>query len=500
MSTEVRSTIIRGGRLLDVASRSAPPADILVKDGCIEAIGAPGMPAPLDALSFDAAGTLMHAGLVNGHTHGSINLAKATRDRWTLELLLSGIGEWAANQSLEQKYLSTYIGAVEMVQKGCTTAYDLTFGFPLVTAEELFAIGQAYVDAGMRAVVSPMLQDVSFYKAIPGLFDALPEPYRSQINADGGDAGFILDNMERALRDWPHDRNQVKLGIAPTIPLHCSDELTRGCAGLAAQYDTMLQSHVAESKVQAVAALQRWGKSLTAHFEELGMLGPNFTVAHGVWLDDDDMRRLAAHGSSVSHNAGSNMRLGAGIADSRRMLALGVNLAIGTDGAMCSDNQNMYEAMRCASMVSNVRQPDYTQWLQSTEVFGAATQGGAYATGFKVGKIEAGALADIVFLDLHAVNWIPVNDPVNQVVLSEDATGVKHVMVGGNAVVKDGRHVSCDMAALALKAEAACEHLRGVNAPAKYLAEAIERAVGSFCIGLCRHPFHLHRYGGPLGL
>lgn len=495
------STLIRGGRLLDVATRSAPPTDILVRDGIIEMLGVPGSIPPGDATVFDATGRLMHAGLVNGHTHGSTNFSKGTHDRWTLELLLSGIGEWATNQSLEQKYTNTYLGAVEMLEKGCTTAYDLTFGFPLASVEELFAIGQAYVDAGMRAVVAPMLQDISFYKAIPGLYDALPEPYRKQVAADDGDAKFLLKEMERALREWPHDKSKVRLGIAPTIPLHCSEELTLGCARLAKEYDTLLQSHVAESKVQSVAALKRYGKSLTAHFDELGMLGPNFTVAHGVWLDDDDMKRLAAKGASVSHNPGSNMRLGAGIADSRRMLELGVNLAIGTDGAMCADNQNMYEAMRYASMVSNVRQPDYHQWLQSHEVFSAATQGGAYATGFgRIGKLEPGYFADIVFLDLTSVNWMPVNDPVNQVVLTEDATAVREVMVGGRLLVQQGRHATTDHGDLAKKAEAARAHLAEVNAPGKYLASAIEEAVGSFCIGLCRHPFHLHRYGGPLGL
>jgi 5-methylthioadenosine/S-adenosylhomocysteine deaminase len=495
------TTVIRGGRLLDAASRSAPLADLLVTDGVITALGAPGMAAPADAEVFDASGTLMHAGLVNGHTHGSTNLSKATHDRWTLELLLSGSGEWAANQTRSHKYLNTYIGAVEMLQKGCTTAYDLTFGFPLATVDELFAIGQAYVDAGMRAVVAPMLQDVSFYKAIPGLYDALPASHKAQVDASEGDTGFILKSMEEALKHWPHDPAQVKLGIAPTIPLHCSDELTLGCVKLAAEYGAQTQSHVAESKVQAVAAIKRWGKSLTAHFDELGMLGPNFTVAHGVWLDDDDMRRLAAKGASVSHNAGSNMRLGAGIADSRRMLELGVNLALGTDGALCADNQNMYEAMRYASMVSNVRTPDYEQWLSAPEVFTAATQGGARATGFdKAGRIAAGCLADIVFLNLQSINWIPMNDPVNQVVLTEDATGVRDVMVGGKLVVRAGRHVGSDMATLARDAQAARDEVAAANTDGKHLAQAIERAVGSFCIGLCREPFHLHRYGGPLGL
>jgi 5-methylthioadenosine/S-adenosylhomocysteine deaminase len=284
-------TLIRGGRLLDASTRSAPAADLLVIDGRIAAIGAPGMAGPTDAQLFDASHLLMHAGLVNGHTHGSTNFSKATHDRWTLELLLSGAGEWATNQSLEHKHLNTYLGAVEMLQKGCTSCYDLTFGFPLVSVDELFAIGQAYLDAGMRAVVAPMLQDISFYKAIPGLWDALPRAQRELLDASDGDTGAILRSMEDALRRWPHDPAQVRLGIAPTIPLHCSDALTRGCARLAAEYRAPLQSHVAESKVQAVAALQRWGVSLTAHFEALGMLGPTFTVAHGVWPRTDRRSR-----------------------------------------------------------------------------------------------------------------------------------------------------------------------------------------------------------------
>ena len=495
------TTVIRGGRVLDAASRSAEKADLLVTDGRIAAIGPPGLAAPADAEVFDASHTLLHAGLVNAHTHGNTNLSRATHDRWTLELLLSGTGEWVPHQSTATKSLNTTLGAVEMLQKGCTTCYDLTFGFPVVTVDELIAIGQAYVDAGMRAVVAPMLQDISFYQAIPGLLEALPEPHRQAVAAGGGDAALILRSMEEALDRWPHESAGVRLGIAPTIPLHCSDELTRGCAQLAKKYSAPLQSHVAESKVQAVAALQRYGMSLTAHFEALGMLGPTFTVAHGVWLDDDDMRRLAAHGASVAHNAGSNMRLGAGMADSRRMLELGVNLAIGTDGALCADNQNMYEAMRCAAMVSNVRTPDYERWLTAPEVFTAATQGGARATGFDdAGRLAVGQAADIVFLDLHAIHWMPLNDPANQVVLTEDGTGVRDVMVGGKVVVRAGRHVNVDPAALALQAETARAEMVEAHAPGRYLAQALEQAVGRFCIGLCRQPFHLHRYGGPLGL
>ncbi|MFX6230422.1 amidohydrolase family protein, partial [Acinetobacter baumannii] len=90
--------------------------------------------------------------------------------------------------------------------------------------------------------------------------------------------------------------------------------------------------HVAESKIQALSGVKRYKRTLTAHLDELGLLGPQFTVAHGIWLDDDDMKRLSGHGASVAHNPGSNMRLGNGIADMRAMLKAGVNVAIGTDG------------------------------------------------------------------------------------------------------------------------------------------------------------------------
>ena len=489
-------TIIRGGRVIDAAGRRAEPADILVDGATIREIGPPGMEAPDDAWRFEAAGMLMHPGLVNAHTHGVGNLCKGMADRYTLEILLAGVDDTSAHQSLELKYLNTYIGAVEMVQKGCTTAYDLTFGVPLATTEELKAIGQAYLDAGMRAVIAPMIADLTLFEAIPGLMDALTPGLQAAVRrGDPDDPAPILEAMRTALHEWPHDRDRVRLGVAPTIPLHCSDPLITGAAALAREYGAPLQSHVAESKTQAVAAMQRWGCTITRHIHRLGLLGPDFTVAHGVWLDDDDLALLADNGASVAHNPGSNMRLGSGIADVRRMLECGVNVAIGTDGANCSDNLNMYEAMRYASMVSSVRGPDYNRWLTAPEIIHAATVGGARATGFDaVGTLAAGRAADIVFLDSRSINWVPVNDPANQMVLTEDATGVAHVMVAGEWVVRDGRHVRCDVEGLVEKAEAARAALAGCTSPVRQAGRALEDCVGAFCIGLSRSPYHIDRY------
>lgn len=489
--------IIRGGRLIDADRHTAAPSDILVIGDGIAEIGPPGMPAPSGARLLDAGARLLHPGLINAHTHGMGNLSKGTADRWSLELLWVGAAGFMANQSLEYKYLNTYLGAVEMLLKGCTAAYDLTFGYPTASVEEISAIGQAYADAGMRAVVAPMLADLSFYQAIPGLLESLPDRLRREVAAyDEAPYESTLAMMRESLHGWKHDREQVRLGVAPIIPLHCSDGLIVGSARLARDYGVVLHSHVAESKVQAVSALKRYGTTLTAHVDKLGLLGPDFTVAHGVWLDDDDMRRLADHGCSVAHNPGSNMRLGSGIANARRLLELGVNLGIGTDSANCSDNQNMYEAMHCASMVSNVQGPDYTRWLRSEEVLNAATVGSARALGFdKIGRLLPGYKADIVFLDLEKVNWIPINDPTNQLVLTEDGTSVDAVMVGGKMVVERGRKVGCDMTRLARDCEAARAQLANLNEGAKALGAQLEGLVGSFCVGLSKAPYHIHRYG-----
>ena len=139
--------------------------------------------------------------------------------------------------------------------------------------------------------------------------------------------------MKKALHGWKLDGKGVALAVAPTIPHHCSREFLLACLKLAKDYDTGLHSHVSESKVQVVAGYQLYGSTLTAYMDSLGLVGPNFTVAHGVWLDGDDMKLLGDKGASVSHNPGSNMRLGNGLADMRAMLDAKVNVGIGTDGA-----------------------------------------------------------------------------------------------------------------------------------------------------------------------
>lgn len=491
------ATIVRGGRVLDIRAHRADPADILLAGDTIDEIGAPGLAAPSDATTIDARGTLLHAGLVNAHTHAHGNLAKGMGDLWTLELLLTA-GPWiSGGRTLEDRYLSAKLGAVEMALKGCTAAYDLPLEWPAPSVEGLEAVGRGYADVGLRAVLAPMVADRSFFEAIPGLRDALPPELQAAVEAlRPVPWATSLAGMRAALRSWTLDRERVRLAVAPTIPHHCSDAFIRACADLAKEHGVGLHSHVAESKVQAVVGLQRYGATLTAHLDALGALSPHFTVAHGVWLDDDDMRRLGDHGASVAHNPGSNMRLGNGFADMHAMLERRVNVGIGTDGANCSDNLNVFEAMRLASLVSKGRCPDVERWVTTTQVALAATEGSARALGFegRLGRLAPGYKADIVFLDLQHPNWIPLNDPTNQLVHTEDGGAVRHVMVGGRLIVEDRRLTTVDLAALRREAETARQRLAEVNAPTKALYERLAPVVSAFCPGLAHMPYHIDRY------
>ncbi len=493
--TEPGTTIIRGALLADAGLRRAAPADVLIRDGVVIEVGA-GIAAPPDAKVVDAAGCLIHPGLINAHTHGHGGLARGQGDKWTLELLLAAAPWIGGGRSLQDKKLTTQIVAAEMVLKGCTAAYDLYYEFPMPSAEGLDAVAEAYHGIGMRAVIAPMVADRTVYEAIPGLYDALPTPLQARVDKLRLPAWErTLDSMRGVLANWRWAGHDIRAAVAPTIPHHCSDAFMCGCRDLARDYKVGLHSHVGESKVQALVGIKQYGKTLVQHMDSLGLVGPDFVAAHAIWLDDDDLKILRDRGASMAHNPGSNMRLGNGMFRFRRARDVGVNVGIGTDGANCSDNQNMYEAMRYASMLSKVQTPDPRHWAGVEEIYTAATQGSARALGFDdIGVIAPGKKADIVFLDLASINWIPHNWSVNQVVHTEDGTGVRHVMIGGRFVVQDRKLLTIDLAKLAVEAEAARERLEALNVEFKDLYEKLEPVVSSFCPAFAAQPYHLRQY------
>jgi cytosine/adenosine deaminase-related metal-dependent hydrolase len=488
--------IIRGGLLLDTDRRTASPADILVTGDVIAEVGPPGMDAPADARVVDAADRLVMPGLVNAHTHGNGSLGKGLGDKWSLELLLNAIPWVGSGFTLEDKYTAALLNAAEMVLKGCTAAYDMYFEFPTPSADGIAAVGRAYSEVGVRVVLAPMMADTTLYKAIPGLLDALPEPHRGHVEKITlASAEEHLAACADILNGWSFDRDAVRPALGPTIPLTCSDGFIRGCRDLAEDHQIGIQMHLAESKVQAVSGLRRYDKTLAAHLDGLGLLGPRFTGAHCIWLDDNDLKRLRDRGATVAHNPSSNLRLGSGIAPARQMLDLGIGVGVGTDGSASSDNQNMFEALRAAAFVSRIVAPDPGDWLGTWEVLHLATAGGAAVLGLGdvVGRIAPGFKADILFLDLGNVNFVPLNDAANQIVNCEDSSAVHSVMIGGRMVLEGRRFTGLDYDALRRRVAEATARLGEAKAEPRARLEAMASFVSHHCVGLVCEHYHVQR-------
>lgn len=489
--------VLRGGQVLDWGARTLAPVDLLLDGGTIAAMGPPGMEAPVDAEVVAVADRLLVPGLVNAHTHAHGGLGKGLVDeRVPLEMFLADAPAVNAGRNAEDKYLSALVSAVEMLRKGCTACYDLAVDLPVPTEEGMHAVARAYRDAGMRAVVAPMMADRTLYQALPGLLDAMPPALGEKARAlTAAPCDVTIAACERILARWPFDRDQVAPALGPTIPLHCSDEFLVACHRLSREHGVALQTHLAETKAQARLAQVRYGESLVAHLARLGVLDERASAAHAIWIDDDDIARLADAGVKVAHNPLSNLRLGSGVAPVRRMLQRGVRVGIGTDAANTSDGQNCFEATRLAAYLSRLVTPERLDWLSTAEAFTLATEGSAAVLGFgdRLGRLAPGFKADIVFLDLAHINYVPLGDPGTQLVYGESGAAVTSVMVDGRFVIRDGVLLTVDEQALRRNAQQALERLQRANAGQRDAGRALADVVGAFCLGQSRAHHHVHR-------
>ena len=272
---------------------------------------------------------------------------------------------------------------------------------------------------------------------------------------------------ERARSTWPFADDEVRLALAPTIPHHCSEAFLRA-ANRAADGARVGLPHpprgVQGPGAHRNPALRRRPRppgSTRSACSARASPPPTRcgSIATTCAASPTPARRSP---TMPAPTRGSGTASPPPAPCSTRASGSG----IGTDACTCSDNLNMFEAMRIASMVSRVQELDYERWLATGEILDMATRGSAGVLGLDgaIGAIEPGRKADIVFLDLAHVNYVPLNDPVNQVVHGEDGTGVESVMIGGRMVLKGRRMTTVDEAKLARDAEAAAERLAAVNA------------------------------------
>jgi cytosine/adenosine deaminase-related metal-dependent hydrolase len=385
-------------------------------------------------------------GLVNAHTHSPENFPRATKERLPLELWLNDLfllGEFSPREI----YLATVMGALQMLKTGTTAVLDNFWMGGGFSAEGLDAVMQAYADTGMRAGVAPMFEDIddkvmrAAIAAKPQLQPLLPDD-REVVTARE-----YIELLEWFFAKWHRAQDGRLLCLAGPAGFEwCSDELLEDSLDLARRHGAGFHMHLAETKLQAMVCHDLYGKSPASAMKEHGLVGPDVSFAHSVWLDDADVDMLGETNTRVVHNPASNLRLGSGFAPVIEMLERGIAVGIGTDGAASNDNQIMFDVMKLTGLIHNVRSRDHRRWPSSRDVMRMATVNGAAALGLgdDLGQLKPGKLADISLLDTSTPLLTPLNDAFLQLMCVENGSSVRTVIVDGKVVVEDGIVLSVD--------------------------------------------------------
>ena len=435
-----------------------PPAcDILVRDGRILQVNAPGEPIPDGARVISAAGKLILPGFVNAHYHSYDVLQKGLLedmpfDVWALHSQPAYLGP----RSAREVRLRTLIGAVDCIRHGITTVQDMNSLVPMDEAT-LDMVLAAYAESGLRVVFSAAVRDIAALDIAPFLPHEAPEPVQALVRGVPADARTQLDFLEAQIRRINPLPPRLRWALSPSGPQRSSRALLEGIATLSERYRLPVLTHVYETMAQAAKARSIYGAqggSMLRWLDEVGLLNERLTIAHGVWLTDEEIGMLGRAGAGLAHNPASNLKLKSGVAPMRRIIDAGVNIALGCDNCSCGDCQSMFSAMKLLCLLAAGADPSPTG-VHATAALAAATTGGAKAVGLagEVGVLAPGYRADLVFLDLDDIAYVPLNSAVRQLVYAEAGRGVRSVMIEGEMVLEDGRMTTIDEAAL--RAEAA---------------------------------------------
>ncbi len=447
--------LLRGGRLLTLDGPTGFAiriGDLLVEDGRIADIGGTIMPRPGDRV-IEAAGHLIMPGLVNAHTHSSETFLRGRFERMPLEIWSLYAYPLLVDAPVSPRllYLRSLLLAMESLKSGVTALSDDFFDPPGHDLERMLAAVQAYDDAGIRATISNAIINIPMLDTLPYARSIMPAALQQTLDAAPlTNTATYLDFCEAAYAAFHGRQGRLRFMVAPSAPQRCPPDLLVACHDFAVRHDLQFHTHVLETKVQTVTGPELHGKSLIAYMADLGILSSQTTIAHAVWVSDEDMALMGEAGVSVAHNAISNLRLGSGVAPIRRMLEAGINVALGTDGLSSNDSARVFDLMRVAALVQGVPGPDPQDWLTAAEVLSMATLGGARAgrLGEVTGSLAPGKAADLLMLDLGTYPFVPLNDPVKHLVFSENGSSVKLVMVAGEIVVEGGRLTRVDEQAI----------------------------------------------------
>lgn len=439
--------LVKGATILD-AEGPLQVADIRTEGGTITEVGA-GL-RPGSARVIDADQMVAMPGLINAHTHSAQNLDRGTTPNLPLDLWLMWAVFGKPPITADDRYTLAMAGALEMLKWGCTAVLDHGWVAPWEFENYSEAIMSAYADAGMRAGLAPMIGDLDIFDTMSfaGASDPKPEPLGDPFEAPG-----LLESMARFFDRWQGAHSRLTPMVGPSAPQRCTHELMDGLAQLARERGAGFHTHVLETRTQIGANIERYGRSSVAYLEDLGLLFPGASLAHCVWMDPDEFATVRRCGATIVHNPVSNLRCGSGILPVADLLEGRVSVALGADGAASNDNQNMFEAMKFATLMQTLH-GSHLRWPQAPAIWRMCLQGGAAALDQPLGSLQPGGAADIVLLDTERHVPVHAEGLATSLVLAEHGQSVHTVIVDGEPVVSEGRSTRVDDSAMAERSRA----------------------------------------------
>ena len=369
----------------------------------------------------DCGGKVLMPGLVNAHTHVPMTLLRGLADDLRLEVWLLGYMMPVEREFVSTDFvrLGTLIACVEMIRTGITCFADMYY------FEE--QVAQATAMAGLRAVCS---QTVMKY----------PTP----------DAAFFEESLAAAreyIQRW-HGHPLITPSVAPHAPYTCTEEILRATAELAAEFDVPLHTHLSETSLEAENSRNEHGMPVIPYVKKQNLFDAKVLAAHCVHVDDGEIQTLLHHKAGVAHNPSSNLKLASGFAPVNKMLEVGLNVGIGTDGPASNNDLDMFEEMRLAAFLGKVTTGDPTA-IPAQTALSMATRLGANAlhVGHLTGSLEPGKRADLILVDIHTLHNSPRfrrdrHGLYAQLVYAAKSHDVTDVMVEGQWLMRDRKLIT----------------------------------------------------------
>ena len=436
--------LIRHAQLLvtmDAQRREIADGAVFVRDHVIEAVGPSAeLPDAADEI-IDARGQIVIPGLVNTHHHMYQTLTRALPAVQDCELFgwLQGLYPIWAHLTPEMVRISTQTAMAELLLSGCTTSSDHLYIYPNGVRLEDSLEGAAQIGMRFHAARGSM----SVGQSQGGL------PPDRVVESEPA----ILKETQRLIERW-HDPKRFALQrivVAPCSPFSVSRELMRDSALLAREYGVSLHTHLAENDNDIAYTREKFGCTPAEYAEQLGWVGPDVWCAHCVKLDTAGIELFARTRTGVAHCPCSNMRLASGIAPIRAMRDAGVPVGLGVDGAASNDSGHMLSEARTAMLLQRVAHGSAKgpSAMTAREMLEIATLGGAQVLGRDdIGALAIGMAADIVSVPLDDIGMAgALHDPLAALLFCQ-VPRIRHAIVHGRVVVRDGHLTTLDLPVL----------------------------------------------------